>query len=201
MLRELLFETVRSDTISIEAISKLLRQHSWIGTKMSKVDSSNTDSSPVTWLDLVLPGIEYYFDQVRRAVQDPEFQPDFVLTVDSLVPKIEGMIRDLCRLSGGVTVNMTTDNHNRTVQREKDLHSLLYEDVVTNLFDEDDILFFRFLFVEQAGYNLRNRVAHGLTNQSDYTLDRTLLALLVVFRLARYEVKIEASASPESAAG
>ena len=60
-----------------------------------------------------------------------------------------------------------------------------------NLLDEDDLLFFRFLFVEQAGYNLRNRVAHGLTNQEHYTLEYALFTLLAVFRLARYEVKIE----------
>ena len=191
MLRELLFETIRRDALSKEAISKLLRQHSWIGTDMSRGDSRIVASSPVTWLDLIMPGIEHYFDQVRRTIQDPEFQPNFVLAVDSLVPKIEGMIRDLCRLSGGVTVNMTTDNRNRTVQREKDLHSLLYEEVVMNLLDEDDLLFFRFLFVEQAGYDLRNRVAHGLTNREHYTLEYALFTLLAVFRLARYEMKIE----------
>ena len=70
-----------------------------------------------------------------------------------------------------------------------------------NLLDEDDLLFFRFLFVEQAGYNLRNRVAHRLTNQEHYTLECTLLTLLAVFRLARYEVKTERTASCSDESG
>ena len=100
-------------------------------------------------------------------------------------------MRDLCRLCGGVTVNMTTDHRSRTVEREKDLHSLLYADVIVELLDEDDLLYFRFLFVEQAGYNLRNLVAHGLTTQEHYTLEYALLTLLAVFRIARYEVRTD----------
>lgn len=191
MLVPLLYETVKSGTLHRETVLNLLRSKSWIGTGVSRVDSPNSGSSSGTWLDQVVPGIEHYFDQVHRIANDPRYRPNFVLTVDSLVPKVEGMIRDLCRLCGGVTVNMTTDHRRRTVEREKDLHSLLYEDVIVDLLDEDDLLYLRFLFVEQAGYNLRNLVAHGLTTPKHYTLDYALLTLLAVFRIARYEVRMD----------
>jgi hypothetical protein len=191
MLMPLLYETVKGGTLHRETVLSLFRSQSWISTGISRVNGPNCDSSPGTWLDQVVPGIEHYFDQVHRTVRNPQFQPTFELTVDSLVPKVEGMMRDLCRLCGGVTVNMTTDHRGRTVEREKDLHSLLYEDAIVELLDEDDLLYFRFLLVEQGGYNLRNLVAHGLTTQEHYTLKYALLTLLAVFRIARYEVRTD----------
>ena len=189
IVREVLFEAVKRKALSIEGISKLLQRRSWVGVERSSVNSGCDGGPPISWLELVMPGIEHYFNQVQRTTSDHSIQPDYVLTVDSLVPKIEGMVRDLCRLSGGVAVNMTRDKRGRTVQREKDLHSLLYEETILDLLDEDDLLFYRFLFVEQGGYNLRNRVAHGLTNQRDYTLERALLVLVALLRLSRYEVR------------
>ena len=189
MLVPLLYETVKSGTLLRETVLNLLRSKSWLGTGVSRVDSPNSGSSSGTWLDQVAPGIEHYFEEVQRIAKNPQYRPNFVLMVDSLVPKVEGIIRDLCRLCGGVTVNMTTDHRGRTVEREKDLHSLLYEDAIVASLDEDDLLYFRFLFVEQAGYNLRNLVAHGLTTQEHYTLKYALLTLLAVFRIARYEVR------------
>ena len=191
MLVPLLYETAKGGTLHLETVLSSFRNQSWMGIGISRVDTPKSGSSSGTWLDQVAPGIEHYFDEVQRVAKNPQYRPNFVLMVDSLVPKVEGMIRDLCRLCGGVTVNMTTDHRGRTVEREKDLHSLLYEDAVVASLDEDDLLYFRFLFVEQAGYNLRNLVAHGLTTQEHYTLECTLLLLLAIFRIARYEVRTD----------
>ena len=191
MLRELLFESIRQGVLTIDRIETFLRQQSWIA--LPRPGGSGDPADQTSWLEMVLPGIRHYFTQAGQMAVDASFRPNFTMVVDSLVPKIEGMTRELCASRGGTKISTTTDRCGRSVQLEKDLHSLLYEDVLLSLFDEDDVLFLRFLFVEQAGYNLRNRVAHGLTFSKDYTMDRTLLVLLALLRLARYQVSTESS--------
>ncbi len=71
---------------------------------------------------------------------------------------------------------------------EKDLDQLLREQVVASLFDKDDLLFFRFLFVEHAGYALRHRVAHALMRPQDYSLRAALYLILAVLRIGRYDL-------------
>jgi hypothetical protein len=120
--------------------------------------------------------------------------PNLVLSVDSLTLKIEGLIRDICRLSGETTSYMTKDSKNRNVVREKDIHALLYEEPIKKLFDEDDMLFLRFLLVEKAGYNLRHRVAHCLMLFQEYSISHMHLLILALLRLGKYDFVKEETA-------
>jgi len=71
--------------------------------------------------------------------------------------------------------------------REKDINWLLREDPIKKLFDEDDLLFFKFVLVEKAGLNLRHKIAHCLIDYSEYNITYMHLLLLVLFRLGRYD--------------
>ena len=191
ILRELLFQSIIRGTLTLDGLSANLWKHSRIlMTRSDDVIKSDVSLSS-SRIDVILPGIKHYFSQVQSGIEDAKPRPYFTLVVDSLVPKIEGMMRDLCASFGGVTTEVTVDRDKRSVQRAKGLHSLLYERVLLSVLDEDDLLFFRFLLVEQRGYNLRNRVAHGMTSQKDYSLDCTLLVLVTLFRVVRYQVAAE----------
>lgn len=66
------------------------------------------------------------------------------------------------------------------------------EPLIKKLFDEDDLLFFRFLLVEKAGYNLRHKVAHSLMFFQEYDVDSMHLLILALLRLGKYDfVKTE----------
>jgi hypothetical protein len=82
---------------------------------------------------------------------------------------------------------MTQDNKGRNITREKDIHALLYEDQIKKLFDADDLLFFRFLLVEQAGYNLRHRIAHSLMLFQEYNVNYMHLLMLALLKLGKYD--------------
>ncbi len=97
------------------------------------------------------------------------------------------LIRDICRLSGVTPFFQTIDDKGRSIIREKDIHRLLYEDKMKDLFDEDDLLFFRFLLVEKAGYNLRHKVAHALMFLGDYNVNFANLLILALLKLGRYD--------------
>ncbi len=82
---------------------------------------------------------------------------------------------------------MTKDNKGRSIVREKDIHALLYEEPIRKLFDEDDLLFLKFLLVEKAGYNLRHKVAHSLMLFQEYSINYMHLLILALLRLGKYD--------------
>ena len=63
---------------------------------------------------------------------------------------------------------------------------LLHDPRVDTLFDPNDLLLFRFLFVEQLGITLRHRVAHGLMLIEDYYFGVLQLLFVALMRLAKY---------------
>ena len=136
---------------------------------------------------------------MRYCFANPNYSPNLVLSIDSLTLKIEGLIRDICQFSGVTTFYMTKDKKGRSIAREKDIHALLYEEPIKELFDEDDLLFLKFLLVEKAGYNLRHKVAHSLMLFQEYSINHMHLLILALLRLGKYDfVKKEDGTSHNS---
>jgi hypothetical protein len=132
-----------------------------------------------------MPSLNEYFIQMNYFIASGNL-PDFVLPIDSLTLKIEGLIRDICNFSGVATFYFIQDEKGRQIAREKDLGALLYEGKIKELFDEDDLLFFRFLLVEKAGYNLRHRLAHSLLLFQEYHVNFMHLLILTLLKLGKY---------------
>jgi hypothetical protein len=40
---------------------------------------------------------------------------------------------------------------------------------------------------EKAGYNLRNKVAHGLMDNVEYGLEYPILAIIIILKLSNYQ--------------
>jgi hypothetical protein len=97
------------------------------------------------------------------------------------------MLRDICGFSGVTTYKFKTDKKGRTISQEKDIHELLYEEEVTKLIDKDDLLFFKFLLVEKAGYNLRHNVAHSLMTFYEYNIHFMNLLIMAVLKFGKYD--------------
>ena len=109
------------------------------------------------------------------------------MSLDSLTLKIEGLFRDLCRNYSVATSRHKQDNSQRNIALEKDIGALLREDAITELFDEDDLLFFKFLLVEKVGYNLRHKIAHSLLPFQGYSWSYMNLMILALLRLGKYD--------------
>ena len=163
-----------------------LKKHSWFGKTISKT-MGNGKQIKYNWLNLLAPALNEYFYQINNHFVNPSYLPNFVLSIDSLTLKIEGLIRDICQFCGVTTFYLTRDAKNREIAREKDIHALLYEEEIKKLFDEDDLILFKFLLVEQAGYNLRHRVAHSLMLFQEYSIDNMHLLILALLRLGKYD--------------
>jgi hypothetical protein len=185
LVNEILFMAIRKGKLSAEILIKFLNKNSWFGKNLSKKLSTD-ETIKYNWLNLIAPALHQYFEQIWYSLNS-QSPPNLVLCIDSITLKIEGLFRDMCNFSGVTTFYMTQDNKGRNITREKDIHALLYEDQIEKLFDADDLLFFRFLLVEQAGYNLRHRIAHSLMLFQDYSINYMHLLILALLKLGKYD--------------
>jgi len=197
LINEIFFTAIRENKLSSDILLRFLSKHSWFGKNISKKLANETVK--YNWLNLIAPALHEYFFQMQYWFHNSSYLPNMVLSIDSLTLKIEGLIRDICQFSGVTTFYMTKDSKGRNIVREKDLHALLYEEPIKKLFDEDDLLFFKFLLVEKAGYNLRHKIAHSLILFQEYSINHIHLLILALLRLGKYDfVKKEDATSHKS---
>jgi hypothetical protein len=190
LVNELFLKAVQTGKLNIYTVMHFLEKRSWFGKNITK-RTIQSETVTYNWLNMIAPSVNEYFNQVQAHFLVPEYAPNFVLAMDSLALKIEGLVRDICSISGITTFYPTKDKQGRNIVREKDINWLLREEPIKKLFDEDDLLFFKFILVEKAGLNLRHKIAHCLIDYSEYNITYMHLLLLVLFRLGRYDfVKI-----------
>ncbi len=176
-----LFEAISERKLTIGILLDYLNKHCWYGKSLN-------------WLSLIAPSLNKYFRQIDFYLAYPgRNHPNFVLCLDSLTLKIEGLFRNLCRLSGVSTTYHRQDRAGRNIAQEKDIDMLLREEAIQDLFDEDDLLFFRFLLVEKVGYNLRHKIAHSLLPFHQYDVSYMNLMILALLRLGKYDLVQENS--------
>jgi hypothetical protein len=185
-INAIFFAGIQQDKLSAQILLEFLKKHSWFGKDLLKKLHTNREIT-YNWLTLIAPSLNEYFFQMRLYFTNPTNHPNLVLPIDSLTLKIEGLLRDLCDFANISTFQPSKDSKGRNITREKDVHALLYEDRIKEMFDGDDLLFFKFLLVEQAGYNLRHKIAHSLMFFQEYSIDSMHLLILALLRLGKYD--------------
>ena len=187
LIDELIFLSVLKDKLNPERIFNYFQKYSWFGKDLSHKIFNKKEV--YNWLELLMPAIHDYFFQLKLSLNNNDFFPNLVLAIDSLTLKIEGLLRDFCRLCRITTSKTIQDKQGNQIVQEKDIHCLLYEDPVKELFDEDDLLFFRFLLIEKAGYNLRNKIAHSLMSYNNYCAQIMNLLFICILKIGKYDFK------------
>lgn len=185
LINEIFFAAVRENKLSSDILLRFLNRHSWFGKNISKKLANQTIK--YNWLNLIAPSLHEYFLQMQYCFANTNYSPNLILSIDSLTLKIEGLIRDICQFSDVTTFYTTKNSKHRNIAREKDIHALLYEEPIKKLFDEDDLLFFKFLLVEKAGYNLRHKIAHSLMLFQEYSINYMHLLTLALLKLGKYD--------------
>lgn len=106
------------------------------------------------------------------------FNQDFVVSVHLLIPQIENAIRNIIEASGVSTIKPQKNNRGYQL---KILDELLRDSDF--VFEEDLSYYFRVLFTDQRGWNLRNSTSHGLSPYTFFnpmTADRVFHSLMCV---------------------
>lgn len=188
LINAIIYQGLRSEKLGTEKVLKSLGKHSWIGATLKSQRGSNREYN-YCWLDQIAQSIRVYFTYMEAMLEGSEPDEPPIIAIDSLTIKFEGLVRDFAQLNDILTHYDTKDNAGRTITREKDLSQLLYDTRIADLFNPDDLLFFRFLFIEQSGFTLRHRVAHSLMLIEDYNFGILQLLFVALMRLAKYPTK------------
>jgi hypothetical protein len=173
-------EAFRSNKISANGIISLLNQ-TWIGKDASR--HSNGREFNFSYIKLVESGVNSFFDELLKWKADTNYSPNFVCATDSLVLKAEYLLREICYFLGVATFR--PNPRQPEIIMEKTLDHILED--LDGVISPDDHFFIKFILIDKAGYNLRNRIAHGLMDSIDYGLEYPILAILIILKLSNYQ--------------
>jgi Domain of unknown function (DUF4209) len=176
-------EALRADKISANSIIRLLNQ-TWMGEDASR--RSNGRDINFSYIKLIESGINSFFEELLKWKADPNYYPNFVSATDSLVLKVEYFLREFCYFLGIATFKPNPKQQG--IIMEKTLDNLL--DDLEGKISDNDHFFIKFILTEKAGYNLRNRIAHGLMDNVDYGLEYPILSILMILKISNYQFTI-----------
>ena len=128
------------------------------------------------------PIIKEYFQQFELRLSNEEC--NFVLFIDSMVSKLEYLVRKLCDI---YNINMLKPHGNGTTS-ERLLHDFFNDSKFKEILLDNDYDFLKYVLLK-PGLNLRNKSAHGF-DLKIYTFDNANLLLLCFFRLLKYFIII-----------
>ncbi|OYQ63253.1 hypothetical protein B9G53_18000 [Pseudanabaena sp. SR411] len=121
------------------------------------------------------------FDKSKQSIVEKGilafFIEDYITAIHLFVPQIEAAIRTLVKLKGGLLVV----ENNYDGFKFKTLDALLRDDIVKDYFGEDIAFYLRILLSDQRGWNIRNKVCHGMSpieEFNDSIADRLMHVML-----------------------
>ncbi|HEX8425110.1 DUF4209 domain-containing protein [Hymenobacter sp.] len=180
-LHSILIEGVKAGKLTFANFQDFLTQRSWVAQPIKAQDLQGNEFT-YNWLPLLLPACGEFFKQLDLALAGEEQQVSFVLCLDSLVPKIEALMRELLQLTGNATV---------ATGSKAGLHEVFFDDLLNNLekaemLTESEAQFFRFVFTP-VSQNLRNNIAHGYYRlPGQYSFESALLVFCALLRVVSF---------------
>jgi len=123
--------------------------------------------------------------EIIEAAINAYFRRDFLVFIHLVIPQIEEGIRNIVEYAGGNVLKPQRDGsgfHLRTFD------DLLRDSIIKQALGDDLTNYFRVVFTDQRGWNLRNKVCHGLADPnvfSQQTADRVLHTLLCLGTLRK----------------
>ena len=173
---------IQTGHLTFENFITYIVKQTWIGKPHQKYDLSG-EGKPINWIGILSPSIIEFFVQIQAWCNSKYYRPSFVLCVDSLSLKMEGLLRDFCeRIGIPVSVNRPKG------MQEVYIHNLLEEEELKKYCNDDDLLFLNYLFSNE-GLNMRNNVAHCFYEHNEYCSDQMLLLIAALLRIGKHDYK------------
>ena len=175
---------LKNGKISFDGIIEYLKHYSWYGDDFTYVDANN-EKQGFDCIELFTPALQSFFMQIETDIKlDKHMPQNYILSIDSLVLKFEGLIREFSRMIGAPTIEIGKNGIKEQIKFDK----LLDNDKLRSLIPEDDIAFFKYLFTSR-GMNLRNNIAHSFYRTNNYSSAIMLLLLVALLRLGNYRIE------------
>lgn len=181
---------IKSAKLHSDSVIEYL-SNTWLNRPIQR--NYNPNQAKIIPLDLVIPSISFFLNEIDIWFKSPENKPNLIVAIDSLVLKAEALLRYFCDIVDIPTFKQREDG----IVMEKNLDEILAAlehkpnadpPIITN-FREDDRKFIKFVLSEKCGENLRNRIAHGLLDAEEYSIEKAILAFTIIIRLSKYQFK------------
>lgn len=173
-------EAYGTDKISASGVINFL-SNTWLGNEA--VRQINSNDYKFSYIKSIEPGVNTFFDELNKWQKNSSYVPNFIAATDSLVLKSEYLLREICTFLGIHTFKPNVRKPG--IIMEKTLDDLLID--LKGKISEDDHFFIKFVLSDKVGYNLRNKLAHGLMDNIDYQLEHVLLAIIIILKLSNYQ--------------
>lgn len=182
LLMKRLYSIINHLVIKRKLSYELLINHLQTGSWLSPLYKNKTN-----WLEVIKPILYEYFKQIDLTLlSNYNYQPIYMLCMDALVVKMEGMIRDLFNTFNINTKRSIDNGKGEVILQEADLNYLLYLPQAKSVFQDYQLDFLRFVFIEQDGFNLRNTIAHSLSTNY-YSLPYMNLVFIALIIVCSFE--------------
>lgn len=177
-------EGIKNDKISFESLIDYLKNNSWYSNNFTYLDTNN-ETQGFNWIELISPSLQSFFIQCEIDIKTKSNNPQgYILAIDSLVLKFEGLLREFSRMIGAQTIEIKDNSTEERISFDK----LLNNEKLQSIIPPDDIAYFKFLFTSD-GIDLRNNVAHSFFTTKNYTNGTMLLLIVALLRLGNYKLK------------
>lgn len=175
---------LKNGKISFESLKDFLKNNTWYGVEFSiKNPAGKTETN--SWLQLLTPALDSYFKQSEIDIKtNTNSSSGYILSVDSLVLKFEGILREFSKSIGAQTIDIKENGTQERISFEK----LLENEKFIELVPEDDIALFKFMFTSE-GMNLRNNIAHCFFKSKDYSAEIMWLLICAFLKLGNYKFR------------
>lgn len=164
---------VQQISLNIQLSSFLLEMVIDRAVKENKIDKTKI-------LDYIMlsPIIDKQRFKIIEQSIEALFNNDYIVFLHLVIPQIEEAIRNMVELNGGAVLKQKNE-----VYQLKTFDELLRDEIISINMGQDVALYFRIIFTDQRGLNLRNTILHGITDRKSFTKTtsfRVLHCLLIL---------------------
>lgn len=174
---------IKSGHINAKSFLRYFVINTWIGKPDIRIDLGG-ELEETNWVNQIAPAINEFFNQMLAWGESKYYSPNFILCIDSLTLKIEGLFRNFSE-----RLNISTSKGKRNGVQEVLAHDVMNNETIRQYFNEEDILLFDYVFSNNGGLNLRNNIAHCFYSENEYHPDKMFLLLAVLLRLGKYNIE------------
>lgn len=183
-LRMLFLKGIKNGKVSFESLIDFFKNHTWYGQDFTFTDAEG-ETEGFNWIELISPSLYSFFAQSEIDIRTNRgSNQGYILAIDSLVIKFEGLLREFSRNIGAQTIEIKDNATGERISFEK----LLENEKLKAIIPKDDIALFKFLFTSE-GMNLRNNIAHCFYFTKNYSPATVFLLIAALLKLGNYKLK------------
>ena len=185
-LHQFILEVYKAGKLSYDSLLRYL-ENTWFNVPVPR--TYNGQHIEVRVLDVLRPGLKLFFSELEATMKESDnYEFDYITVTDTLTLKIESILRLYCERIGIPTMK-PREKAGVPLMMEKLLDDLLSDLKDTperpTMFREEDRLLLKYVLTLK-GYNLRNKLAHGLMDAWEYTFPNIVIIIVILLRLSNY---------------